>query len=99
VRTVAAYGLSQDMVSLYTRAQEGPREKLRKRAMVDGAAFGFGQGMFVFLCARPHPSFSRSLPPFPGHLALTYARILTAHLPPAQSLCRRARVLVRRLPG
>ena len=54
VRTVAAYGLSGDMVGLYTRAQEGPGELLRKRANINGAAFGFGQGMFVFLCARPH---------------------------------------------
>jgi hypothetical protein len=39
------------MVGLYTRAQEGPGEQLRKRANINGFAFGFGQGMFVFLCA------------------------------------------------
>jgi hypothetical protein len=50
VRTVAAYGLSHDMVGLYTRAQEGTGEQLRKRANINGFAFGFGQGMFVFLC-------------------------------------------------
>ena len=48
---MAAYGLSADMVALYTRAQEGPKAALRKRANVNGAAFGFGQGMFVFLYA------------------------------------------------
>ena len=51
VRTVAAYGLSDNMVALYTGAQEGPRSELRKRALVNGSAFGFGQGMFVYLYA------------------------------------------------
>jgi hypothetical protein len=84
VRTVAAYGLSHDMVSLYTRAQEGPREKLRKRAVIDGAAFGFGQGMFVFLCARP------SFPPdlCPMYQARMHARIHTALKLPCLNVAR-----------
>ena len=51
VRTVAAYGLGDDMVALYAGAQEGPGEELRHRANVIGFAFGFGQGMCVFLYA------------------------------------------------
>ena len=51
VRTVAAYGLSRNMVGLYTHAQEGPSEELRQRANINGFAFGFGQGMFVLLYA------------------------------------------------
>jgi ATP-binding cassette subfamily B (MDR/TAP) protein 1 len=51
VRTVAAYGLSRNMVGLYTQAQEGPSEQLQMRANINGLAFGFGQGMFVLLYA------------------------------------------------
>ena len=86
VRTVAAYGLSRDMVGLYTLAQEGPGEQLRKRSNINGAAFGFGQGMFVFLCARPAASP-------PGHVL----RLSRADAPVSGR--RRARVLVRRLAG
>lgn len=51
VRTVAAYGLAGAMVDRYSAAQEGPVAGIRKKAYVNGGAFGFGQGMFVFLYA------------------------------------------------
>ena len=38
---VAAYSLGEDMVELYTGAQEGPATELRRRATINGAAFGF----------------------------------------------------------
>ena len=51
MRTVAAYGLDDQMVSLYAEAQAGPVATQLKKANTMGIGYAFGQAMFLLLYA------------------------------------------------